>query len=72
MGDFEWQPFVKQVSSAGDGVPPLSTIILMSSGRERGQARVDLHRAFEDDKDKVVEVTPDVLPDAILPPKGIG
>ena len=65
MGHFEWWPLVKQVSTAGDDMPPAPVIIPESSGGERGQVRVDFPQASEAGEDEFFDVTLDMLPPSV-------
>lgn len=56
---------MKQVSTAGDDMPPAPVIIPESSGGEGGQVRVDLPQAFEAGEDEFFDVTLDMLPPSV-------
>ena len=56
---------MKQVSTAGDDMPPAPVIIPESSGGERGQVRVDLPQASEAGEDEFFDVTLDMLPPSV-------
>lgn len=62
---------MKQVSTAGDDMPPAPVIIPESSGGEGGQVRVDLPQAFEAGEDEFFDVTLDMLPPRESTVKGL-